>query len=140
MDRLLLVVGASARAAAGSVLRAGWQPLAVDLFADADLQAMCPAVRVARYPAEVATAARSLPDAPWMYTGALENHPRVLAALARQRRLYGNPVEVVGGARDPWCWSAAAQRWDLPVPELSRHGGRLPHDGTWLCQSRRGKG
>jgi predicted ATP-grasp superfamily ATP-dependent carboligase len=140
MDRLLLVVGASARAAAGSVLRAGWQPLTVDLFADADLQAMCRAVRVAHYPAEVAAAARELPDAPWMYTGALENHRRVLAALARRRRLYGNPVEVVRRARDPWCWSAAVQRWHLPVPELSRHGGRLPRDGTWLCKSRRGSG
>jgi predicted ATP-grasp superfamily ATP-dependent carboligase len=138
MNRMLLVVGASARAAASSVLRAGWQPLAVDCFGDADLQAMCRAVRVARYPAELAAAARRLPDAPWMYTGALENYPRVLAALARQRRLYGNAVEVVRRARDPWCWSAAVQRWDMPVPELSRRGERLPRDGTWLCKPRRG--
>ena len=46
----LLIFGASVRAAAFSALRAGLQPWCADLFADADLRARCPTIRV---PAEV---------------------------------------------------------------------------------------
>ena len=42
----LILFGASTRAAAFSALRAGLRPWCADLFADADLQAHCPAMRL----------------------------------------------------------------------------------------------
>jgi hypothetical protein len=50
MGRSLTIVGASARAAAFSAARAGFEPYAIDHFADRDLAELCPAVRVERYP------------------------------------------------------------------------------------------
>ena len=45
-SRDLLILGASARAAAFSALRAGFAPVGADLFADRDLAAVCPCSRV----------------------------------------------------------------------------------------------
>src|SRR5687768_18287737 len=49
-----------------SAIRAGFGPIAIDLFADVDLAACCPAHRVepASYPAGLATLAALAPDAP----------------------------------------------------------------------------
>ena len=44
----LLLFGASVRAAAFSALRAGLRPWCADLFGDADLQARCPALALAK--------------------------------------------------------------------------------------------
>ena len=52
MNEHLLILGASVRAAAFSALRAGLRPWCVDLFADLDLRANCPALVIdaSRYP------------------------------------------------------------------------------------------
>src|SRR5262249_35644735 len=75
----VLIVGASVRAAAFSALRAGLHPECADLFADADLQRRCPAVRVrGRYPHAFLEWIESAPSVPWLYTGGLENHPSLV--------------------------------------------------------------
>jgi predicted ATP-grasp superfamily ATP-dependent carboligase len=90
----LLIVGASTRAAAFSALRAGLQPWCLDLFADADLKARCPARRLrGKYPEALLQEAADAPPGPWMFTGALENHPALIEALARSRALWGNVGE-----------------------------------------------
>lgn len=97
------VVGASARAAAHSLVRAGFAPWAVDLFADRDLRLVAPCVRcpLADYPAALPALAEQFPPGPVMYTGGLENHPDVVAELARRRLVLGNSPDVLGKARDP---------------------------------------
>src|SRR5687767_3221982 len=105
----LLFFGASARAAAFSALRAGLRPWCADLFADADLRRRCPATRLAgRYPAAFAQLLRDAPPGPWMYTGGLENHPRLVGRMARLRPLWGNGEESLRRARDPAALVAAA--------------------------------
>src|SRR4051812_41118682 len=80
-DRLLLV-GASVRAAAFSALRAGLRPWCADLFADRDLQARCETVRVGQpYPQSLLPLLDAAPPGPLAYTGAMENHPRLLAEI-----------------------------------------------------------
>src|SRR5206468_8888687 len=73
----VLILGASARAAAFSARRAGLAPWCADLFADADLRRLCPVRRidVADYPAGLVTALADAPPGPVLYTGALENYP-----------------------------------------------------------------
>src|SRR3954454_20820898 len=83
LDRLadrpmpLLLIGASVRSLAQSARRAGLDPTAIDLFADRDLLATCPARRVDShaYPHDLDRLASGLAAGPWMYAGALENHP-----------------------------------------------------------------
>jgi len=94
----LLILGASARAAAQSALRAGCRRVwAADLFADADLRACAEVVQVRDYPHGLEAAISQAPDGPWMYTGALENHPRLVDRLARLHPLLGCPGSVA-----PW--------------------------------------
>ena len=133
----LLILGASARAAAWSARRAGLRPFAVDLFADRDLAAVADCRRVALedYPGALADAAEALPAAPWLYTGGLENHPDLVDRVARARPLWGNGPAVLRAARDPLALAEALRRAGLDGPEV-RAGGvvgqTLPRDGSWL--------
>ena len=92
----LVIVGASVRAAAFSALRAGLRPWCADLFADADLRARCPAVVTgARGYRSLLRVLAQAPPGPWMYTGALENHPRLVAELTANRQLWGIEADVL---------------------------------------------
>src|SRR5262245_56838723 len=87
----IIIAGASARAAAFSALRAGLEPYCFDLFADADLAARCPFVKLDadRYPHNLLKEIRKSPPGPWMYTGGLENQPKLIEAISRERELWG---------------------------------------------------
>jgi uncharacterized protein len=104
MHNPLLIVGASGRAAASSALRAGFEPFVIDLFADADTVRLCPTLKCdpADYPHGFVPLANRAPPAPWMYTGGLENHPDVVAAISEHRELWGNGPDVLKRVRDPW--------------------------------------
>ena len=98
LQQSLLILGASARAAAASAVRAGLAPRAIDLFADADLRAICSAAQVDDYPEGLFAAAIEAPAAPWMYTGGLENYPRLVDDLAARR-----PLGAIGARRCAGC-------------------------------------
>src|SRR5690242_9210524 len=91
----LLIVGASVRAAAQSAVRAGYRVWGTDLFADADLCAIADAASVARYPSGLLASMTAAPDAPFMYTGALENYPALIERMARLKTCWGNSAEVL---------------------------------------------
>ncbi len=81
----LLILGASVRAAAWSALGSGTvQPCCIDLFADADLQRQisAQAIPLSAYPYGFLEASRRAPPGPWLYTGALENYPDLIEAIA----------------------------------------------------------
>lgn len=135
----LAIVGASARAAAFSARRAGLDPVAADLFADCDLAAVAPAHRVdpAAYPEAFADVLSGWPEGPWMYTGALENHPDLVDRIARTRPLWGNPGSVLRSVRDPRAVRDALDRAGLPCPRVS---SEPPNQGRWLVKPLRSAG
>jgi len=128
MNEHLLILGASVRAAAFSALRAGLKPWCVDLFADLDLRAKCPAVAIAasRYPNGLAVLAREAPPGPWMYTGGLENRPRLVRRITRERPLWGNDDAALAKVRDPFALQRALSGAGVPCLEVSRPGERPP--------------
>lgn len=136
----LLIVGASARAAAFSALRAGFAPVCCDQFADADLSAVAPAVRVAHYPGDLVAAAAQFPDRPLLYTGGLENHPDLVAQLAAGRLLLGCSVEALQAIRDPHGVGQALRDAKLPTLECRRSDDPPPADGSWLLKPLRSAG
>src|SRR4051794_29765033 len=137
-DEHLLIFGASARAAAFSALRAGLRPWCADLFADADLRACCPAVRLeGPYPDGFAALLETAPAAPWLYTGGLENHPHLVARLAQIRPLWGNDEPALRAAREPENVAGLLRGAGLSVPRLSSHPD---HSARWLLKPRRGAG
>lgn len=134
------VVGASARAAVTSLLRAGYRAVAADLFADADLTRICPVTRIDEYPAGLVAWLRKTPCDGWIYTGALENYPELIDEMAALRPLLGNPGNVLRRVRDPLVLQAAMRANELPFPETHTTSSGLPRDGSWLAKVVRGGG
>ncbi len=126
----LLLFGASTRAAAFSALRAGLRPWCVDLFADRDLQARCD-VRLAegKYPQSFLSALGAAPPGPWLYTGGLENHPRLVRAMAERRELWGNNAATLRRARDPLFVAEVVRAAGLPAPAVCA----TPPTGNGRC-------
>ncbi len=138
----LLIIGASARAAAFSALRAGLRPWCVDLFADADLRAACPAVALppGHYPDGFWEAARPAPPGPWLYTGGLENRPALVQQLAQTRTLWGNDAAVLRRVRSPRSVAALLRDAGLPCPRVFFRAEDVPRQGRWLVKPRAGAG
>ena len=131
------IVGASARAASFSALRAGLEPWGIDLFADADLLAVTRCRRVRSFKEVPAVMARFEAEgmrAPWMYTGAIENRPALIWRLSMDRTLWGNVVWSVRSARLPRYLQGAFARAGIPYPETRFSADDLPQDGSWLVK------
>lgn len=142
----LIVVGASVRAVAESARRAGWSVHAADLFADDDLRAAATmAVRVRcgpelPWPAGLEAAFAEFPDAPWLYTGALENHPDLVDRLARTRPLAGNAGDRLRAVRDHATLAHAARAAGVAYPDTCVDPAAAPTDGSFLVKPRAGAG
>ncbi len=132
----VLIVGASARAAAFSAVRAGLKPRCVDCFADRDLVALCPVDHVAvdEGVTGLERAARTLAPQPFFYTGPVENHPAVVERLGRVHQLCGNGPDTLRSVRDPLRVMQALIRRGLPCPEVRTSAEGLPRDGSWLIK------
>ena len=143
MDRMrkpLLIVGASARAAAQCAIRAGFDPFCVDLFADVDTQACAEVLVASPFPEQIPQLAAQFPTAPFMLTGAMENHIPIVRHLMKQRTLYGNSIETLTAARDPIRLAQALVDHGLPTPAVHSHADALCGDSLWLRKPRTGSG
>ena len=117
-NKPLIIIGASARAAAFSAYRVGYTPYWLDRFGDEDLRRRFRGTVVSNYPKEAAELIAGAPDAPFIFTGALENHPSVLERLCGQRTLLGNSRPVCSRVRDPALLYEALQRNRIACPEI----------------------
>lgn len=141
-----VVVGASARAFVESAARAGWAAHAADLFADADLIATASAVvRLGvpggpAYPHGLPGVVASFPEAVCIYTGALENHPEVIAEIARTRPLAGCSAAALRRVRDPLAVAVVVRAAGLRFPDTCAAPDGLPTDGSYLVKPRRSAG
>lgn len=132
----LLILGGSVRAAALSAVRAGWNPVCIDRFADADLAALSHSVyRVDdsgsadnalldhgspdNVVGDFAAVLNRYPGLPALITGSLENSPDLLERLHRQHHgLLANPA-AIQRCRDIAAWSRALTVAGLPALQTS---------------------
>jgi len=140
VKRTLTIVGASARAAAWSAVRAGFDVYAADLFADVDLAAVSRATRVSDYPAGLAEIVAGPQAGDWMYTGALENSPALVDRLAVKRRLLGNSGAMLRQVRQPQRVAQALRDAGLPFPDIVSTADGIQRDGSWLLKALRSAG
>lgn len=142
MKQRLLILGASARAAAASAVRGGVEPYAIDLFADVDTQQLCECVRCPfeDYPEGLFRLAANSPPMPWMYTGGLENYPDLITELAAERPLWGNSAAVLNVVRDPFALARIGDELGFATPTTvpSDNAPSLP--GRWLRKPLNGSG
>lgn len=137
----MLIIGASARAAAFSAARAGYVPHWLDQFGDLDLRERFQgqAVAAGEYPQGLPGLARRLAPMPFLVTGAMENHLTVLDALAAERPLLGNDSAVCAAVRDPVAVSRCLAGAGLHAPAVVTDTAP-PAGGRWLAKSRRSAG
>jgi predicted ATP-grasp superfamily ATP-dependent carboligase len=120
---------------ASSAARAGFQVFAADLFGDHDLRAVATEVTtVPTYPDGILEAVARFPKAPVLYTGALENHPSLIAQLAARRPLAACGAEAVTRVRDTLPLARAVREARLFFPETRTDSEGIPVDGTWLVK------
>ncbi|HEX4148570.1 MAG TPA: hypothetical protein VHY20_06270, partial [Pirellulales bacterium] len=140
MSDAVVILGASARAAAFSALRAGLTPWCADCFADEDLAARCVALPAENWPDDLFPLAAGFPPGPWLYTGGLENYPEFVEQLAAGRLLCGNRGAALAAARDPFTVQRVLAAAGLAGPRCERDVERLDPQLRWLCKSRRSAG
>lgn len=141
IDRLpeqLVILGASVRAAADSARLGGYEPYSVDLFQDRDLCG--PGERVARYPAGFWLALRRAPQAAWLYTGGLENYPRLIERGAAVCPLLGTAPPALRRVRDPLWLQDFCRAHRVRFPATLAPGTPRPPAGRWLLKRRRSSG
>lgn len=134
----VLIVGGSTRAAAGSALRAGFQPICADLFADVDTQQAAKIVPVRSYPDSLPDDVADVVADGWFYTGALENRPDLIERLARPDapygQLWGTPACALRSIRDPFWVAEVLRRQNAPVLNVLPQSQVPPADGAWMLK------
>jgi predicted ATP-grasp superfamily ATP-dependent carboligase len=145
----ILIAAASGRALAAAARRAGYRPLVVDFFDDADTREFCAANCRAADPDAGFDAETLIPaldrlaaaHAPtgFVYGAGFEDRVEVLDAVARRWPLSGNPPDVVRRAKDPARLSRLCAGLAVPHPEISFTPPPLDALG-WLVKSTGGAG
>ncbi len=138
----ILVVGISVRAMAESAVYGGYAVQALDAFGDLDLRRLAPSCSLHRdcgaaySPQGLLAACRGLDYDAVAYTANLENHPSVLAGIALNRPIIGNPPSVVRAVRDWRGLSPTLARAGFRVPETYFHGDTVPAEPNrrWLLK------
>jgi uncharacterized protein len=142
VNSTLLILGASARAAAWSALRAGFSPIAVDWFVNRDLEMVARTFRLERaaesdaLPGTLAT----LQPCPWMYCGPFENQSRLIGRIASDRPLWGVGELGLDRARDPAFLADRLQAAGLPSLPVIEFPIAPPREGSWLLKPRASSG
>lgn len=112
-------------------------PRGVDLFADQDTAELCPVSRLemANYPHGFIPLAAAAPEEPWLYTGALENWPEVIARIHSVRpRLWGNGPQVLHRVRSPDTLFTALREQGIACPLWAATADAIPTQGRWVCK------
>jgi hypothetical protein len=136
----ILAVGLSTRAIAESAVRDGHQIVTLDYFGDRDQRALVENYALQRdfelpFGAEsLLRASRALDFEAVVYISNLENHPPVVEALARERRLLGNAPQVLRRVRDPVTLRTVCREEGIPIPATLMPGEEDEADPTlkWL--------
>ena len=135
---MLLIVGASTRSAAHSAVRAGIKPVCADLFLDEDLRAVADVCRVSKFPHSLPVDTATAPSGPWLYTGALENHPEIVSEISAKRQLLGNTAESLRRVRNPFNVREILLDSNLPALSIREQNDPPPASGDWLLKPIRG--
>jgi predicted ATP-grasp superfamily ATP-dependent carboligase len=149
-DGTLLIVAVSGRALAASARRAGYVPLVVDFFADADTRDIADAYHKLDDlrrgftwkilgPALEALAERA-PSPPLgiVYGAGFEDRIGLLANISECWTLLGNAADVVEQVKNPDLFFAALSRLGVPHPRTVTDPAQA--EGGWLAKRQGGAG
>jgi predicted ATP-grasp superfamily ATP-dependent carboligase len=143
-----LIVAVSGRALAASAARGGFRVAVLDCFADRDTRSLASTCRSVASPLGPRFDARALLESAetlgrryrggLVYGSGFEGRTGLLARVASDRPLHGNPPELVRAVRDPNLFFPLLRRLDISHPEV-----RLvapPNPAGWLLKRPGGAG
>ncbi|OHX36548.1 hypothetical protein BJL95_00050 [Methylomonas sp. LWB] len=143
-SKCLLVIAKSARMLAALAVRAGFEVIAVDCFADADTRQIANQTYRVRSLAwddiklAVISALGRFRIADVLYGSGFETHPDSLMKLARDWRLLGNQADTFCRLQDKRDFFALLTRLAIPYPQVVF---QAPTEaGEWLRKPWRGEG
>lgn len=141
------LIGASTRALAQQVQRAGLRPGCFDIYCDQDLASCRPFLHHTQFhdgqPALTPAEFKAIVgQTPWCYTGPLENAPEWLADAAQGSTLWGNSASTTSGVRDVFGLSEALARqsFEIRLPEIRRASAVPEKPKGWLYKPLSGSG
>ena len=146
---VIVVVASSARALAASAIRAGFVPLAIDVFGDSDTREMslCSiklegGLHSGLTPDKVASAVRDSVAAydptGLVYGSGFEHQPETIAAMSRMTRILGNGAETLKRAKDPLGLARLCAKVGVSHPPIAFEPPNEPDQ--WLVKRRGGAG
>lgn len=141
----ILIAGLTTRAMAESARRAGRDVLTVDYFGDLDQKQLCENLSlrergIAYSSKAIVRVVRALAYDAVVYCGGFENHPVLVAELARGGALLGNGPEALRRVRNPRALFPALAAQGFAVPRSVACGEPPPDDGAWLLKPLRSGG
>ncbi|HZZ60457.1 MAG TPA: ATP-grasp domain-containing protein [Roseiarcus sp.] len=145
----IIVLANSARALAASARRAGFAPLAIDVFGDDDTRETCLAVITldgglsagltsGKVVGAVETLIRAYNPMGLVYGSGFERQPELIAAIARMTRIFGNDAETIKRSKDPFVLARLCAAVGISHPSIMLAAPGEPED--WLVKARGGSG
>jgi uncharacterized protein len=145
----IIVIGYSARSLASSARRAGFTPLAIDVFGDDDMRDMSFAsvkldgglaegLTLDKVVGAVETLISAHDPVGLVYGAGFEHQPNAIAAIARKIRVFGNDDETLKRAKDPLALAQVCEANGVRHPAIALE---TPDDAElWLMKRRGGAG
>ncbi|WP_197526216.1 ATP-grasp domain-containing protein [Botrimarina colliarenosi] len=118
-------------------MRAGFEVVGADLFADSDLDGVCPVTKIDRYPDGLSDWLAAQDVDAWMYTGALENYPDLVEKMTTIAPLWGVHGETLRRCRDPLVLQDVFAAEGIAFPETLPRNTPPTDDTLWLAKTYR---
>jgi predicted ATP-grasp superfamily ATP-dependent carboligase len=145
----VILVAYSARALASSAIRAGFAPIAIDVFGDDDTREMSLAtvkldggqsdgLTLDKVVGAVEMLISVYDPVGLVYGAGFEHQPETIAAIARRTRIFGNRAETLKRAKDPLELRRVCEANGVRHPQVQFAPPDEP--GLWLIKRRGGAG
>jgi uncharacterized protein len=145
----IIVVANSARVVAASAKRAGFAPVAIDVFGDDDTREISLAaikldgglsdgLTIGKVAGAVESLISAYDPVGLVYGSGFEHQPEAIAAMARMTRIIGNDAETIKRAKDPLVLARLCAAAGISHPPIAFTAPEEPE--CWLVKARGGAG
>jgi predicted ATP-grasp superfamily ATP-dependent carboligase len=137
--RRVLILGASVRPVVVAAQELGLEVIAADLFADQDTRDAAHSVLILQNYADILHHLPDISADAWLFTGGIENYPRLVTKISRAIPLLGNSARSLRQVQNPFRLASAFRQAGIAFPEVFQE---IPPNSEhrWLKKSWRSVG